>query len=248
MRLFLLGAASAVAMLSPAAANAETGGYVDLSLGQLSIEDTDLDTITLGGAAAADLSDNWRAQFDVAVNRISDGGEGFTLTNGAAHAYYEGAGWAAGGVLTNVDLGFASIWSLGAEGQMTFGQLVVEGELSVGTLEVFGSSTDTTSFSANGTYYLMDNFSIGAGYASLDVDEAFGTINTLSLDAEYQFSGSANSVFLNYANSDYDDIDEESDAWRIGFRHSFGDDSLAGRRQNGPRWLPVSTGLFQFIT
>src|SRR5262245_9932113 len=113
MRTILLGAASLVAVLAPGAANAQVGGYVDAAMGQYDLDNVDLDTITIGGAAAAYISENWRAQFDVSVTRMSDGGDALTLMNGAAHAYYEGNGWAAGAVVTNLDLYFGSIWSLG---------------------------------------------------------------------------------------------------------------------------------------
>lgn len=239
MRSFLLGAASIAAMLVPTGAFAQTGGYVDISAGQLNIEDEDLDVLSLGGAAAADVTENWRAQFDANVNRFSIDGDGFTMTNAAAHLYYEGAGWAAGGVLTNLDLGFVSIWSAGAEGQIHLGQLVLEGELGFGTLESFGDSVNTTNANANATYYFTDNFSIGAGVDTLDTDDAFGTITTYNLEGEYQFAGSANSAFAGYDNTSYDDIDVDSDTWRIGFRHAFGADTLQGRRETGPRWLQV---------
>jgi hypothetical protein len=243
MRNIILGAASVIALLAPATANAKTGGYVDLSLGQMSIESSDLDTVSIGGAAAADVAPNWRAQFDADVTRYSDSGDGISATNAAAHLYYEGDTWAVGGVLASRDLFFASVWSLGLEGQTHLGQVVLEGEVGVGTLESFGGSVNTTNADANATFYATDNFSIGLGVSYLDSDDAFGTVTSYSLDAEYKFDASANSIFAGYSNNQYDDIDVEGDTWRIGFRHAFGDDTLRGRRETGPRWLRNSGSL-----
>lgn len=247
MRSLLLGAVSVVALLAPASvANAQTAGYVDLSLGQSSIEDEDLDTIVLGGAAAVDLSPNWRAQFDANVNRFSSDFGTVTLTNTAAHVYYEGDDWAVGGVLSNRDLSLASIWSLGLEAQRHFGPVVLEGEIGFGTLEAFGDSYDATNADADATFYASDNFSIGLGASYLDSEDAFGTITSYGIDAEYKFTGSANSIFAGYDSTNYDDIDSDGDAWRIGFRHAFGDDTLQGRRLTGPRWLPVRNDVTIF--
>ena len=52
MRILLLGAASAAALLAPSAASADTAGYLDISAGQTSIENIDLDAISLSGAGA----------------------------------------------------------------------------------------------------------------------------------------------------------------------------------------------------
>jgi hypothetical protein len=91
-----------------------------------------------------------------------------------------------------------------------------------------------------------ENFSVGAGADYLDVDDAFGTITSYSIEAEYQFAGSPNSVFAGYDWTNYDDIDVDGNAWRIGFRHAFGEDTLQGRRQSGPRWTPIKNNLAIF--
>lgn len=234
MRKFMLGAAAIAALLVPAQASAQTNGYVDLSVGQTSVENTDLDSITIGGAAAVDLSANWRAQFDVDVNRLSEDGA-LTLTNTAAHVYYEGDGWAVGGVLSNEDLAFASAWTVGIEGQTHLGSVVLEGEAGFGTLEGFGDDTGVVNADANATWYISPNFSIGLGVAYLDIDEFSDALTTYGIDGEYKFQNSQFSVFGGYSQTDIDDA--EIDAWRIGARYAFGDDTLQGRRQTGPRWL-----------
>jgi hypothetical protein len=236
MRKFLIGAASVAAMMAPAAqANAETAGYVDLALGQLDAGSSDLDTLSIGGAVATDLSQNWRVQFDVDTNRISDGSDSATGTNVAAHVYYEGENWAIGGVLANEDFFFGSAWTLGLEGQTHLGALVLEGEVNFGTLEGFGGSEDVTGANVSATYYFTPNFSVAAGYDYFDIDIASDSFDTWSIDGEYKFDGSQFSMFAGWAQ--LESGGEELDSWRIGGRYAFGDDTLQGRRSTGPRWL-----------
>lgn len=235
MRTLMMGAAAAAALLAPAQADAQTPGYIDLSVGQSSFDSFDLDTVTIGGAAVADLSGGWRAQFEADVNRLSDSGDALTLTNTAAHVYYDAGHWAVGGVLSNRDLGIASAWLLGIEGQTHLGALVLEGEAGFGTLEAFGAELDVMNADANATWYLTDNFSLNGGVAFLDIDEFDDEFVSYGLDGEYKFQNSAFSAFAGYSQTDFED--EEIDTWRIGLRYAFGDGTLRERRQTGPRWL-----------
>ncbi|HEX5692621.1 MAG TPA: hypothetical protein VFX76_21550, partial [Roseiflexaceae bacterium] len=230
MRKFLIGAAAVAAVLVPAQANAETDGYVDLAFGQTDVEGTDLDSINLGGAAAVDLSGNWRAQFDVDVNRLSEDGSA-TATNAAAHVYYEGPTWAVGGVLTTRDFFFAQSWSIGIEGQTHLGALVLEGEAGFGTLETFGGDTGVTNADVSATWYVTPDFSIGAGFAYFDIDEFDDELNTWGVDGEYKFQNSQFSMFAGWSQTEVEDT--ELDSWRIGGRYAFGDDTLQGRRSTG---------------
>lgn len=243
MRKLMLGTAAVAAMLVPAQASAQTNGYVDLSIGQTSVESTDLDNITIGGAAAVDLSANWRAQFDVDVSRLSEDGA-LTLTNTAAHVYYEGEGWAVGGVLSNRDLAFASTWTVGVEGQTHLGSVVLEGEAGFGTIETFGSDASVVNADASATWYVSSDFSIGAGVAYLDFDELSDAIMTYSIDGEYKFQNSQFSAFGGFSRTEVEDVD--ADTWRIGVRYAFGDDTLQGRRQTGPRWLRQNGNILPF--
>jgi hypothetical protein len=233
LRKHLIGFAALAALLAPVSAQAETAGVVDLSVGQMSVEDTDLDSVGLGGSVAADLSGAWRAQFDVDATRVSESGDAVTFTNVAAHVFYDAGGWAFGGVLSNRDFGFATGWSLGAEGQVHFGPIVLEGEAGLGTIETFGGDADTASADLSGTWYATPDFSIGLGYYYFDI-EGETEFDTLSLDGEYRFTNSQFSVFGGYAQTEVEDT--EIDAWRIGLRYGFGEDTLQGRRQTGPRW------------
>ena len=236
----LMGAAAAAALLAPAAAHADTAGYVGISAGQTSVEDFDLTGVTISGAGAVDVWSGWRAQFDATIDRLNDGGDAETLSNVEAHLYTEGQGWAWGVVLAERDIVFASDYSLGLEGQATFGQFVLEGGAALGSLEAFGDNVNTTSADADLTWYAGDNISFDAGVDYYDSDEAFGAITAYNVGGEYQFAGSSNSIFASYTWTDYDEADADGDAWRIGFRHAFGDDTLAARRQSGPRWLTKS--------
>lgn len=235
MRSVIFGAASALALLAPAAASAETAGYVDISVGQADIDSTDLDMISLGGAVVTPVSPNWRAQFDVDATRYSEDGA-ITGTSVTAHLFTEGPNWAVGGVLSNRDLLFASMWSLGLEGQTNLGQVVLEGEVGVGTIETFGGDTGTVNADGNATFYATPDFSIGLGVSYLDADDAFGSSLTYSIEGEYKFDCPM-SVFAGWATADYDDVDVDVDTWRIGARWAFGNDTLQGRRETGPRWL-----------
>lgn len=243
MRKFLVGAAAAAAMLAPAAqASAETSGYIDLSIGQTDVESTDLDAMSVGGAGAVDVGGGWRGQFDVDINRLSNDGA-LTQTNVTAHIYHEDGDWAVGGVLSSRDYYYGNAWTVGVEAQKHLGNLVLEGEGSVGTVEwIYGDETGTYNFDANGTFYFTPDFSVGVGYQYLDIDELDNGIDTWNVDAEYKFDGSPFSVFAGWAQSDYDSSDAET--WRIGGRYAFGDDTLQGRRTTGPRWLRNAATVF----
>lgn len=247
MRTMLLGAAAAAAMIVPAQASAQTNGYIDLSFGQTDVESTEFDALSLGGAAAVDLSGNWSAQFDVDVSRNSVEGEEFTTSNTAAHLYYEGPTWAVGGVLSSRDLIFANEWALGIEGQTHIGSVVLEGGASFGTLEGFGGSTGTTTVDANATWYVTPDFSVGVGAGYWDIDEFDDEATTYGVDGEYKFAGSDFSMFAGYSTTELEGVD--FDTFRIGGRYAFGSDTLQGRRSDGPRWLRgVAGGSLPFIT
>jgi opacity protein-like surface antigen len=231
----MMSAAAAAALLAPAQAEAQTQGYVDLSVGQSSFDSLDLDTVTIGGAAVADLSGGWRAQFEADVTRMSEDDGALTLTNAAAHVYYDAGDWAVGGVLSNRDLAFASAWMLGLEGQTHLGSLVLEGEAGFGTLEAFGDELDVFNADASATWYLTDDFSIAGGVAIFDIDEFDDEFVTYGIDGEYKFQSSDFSAFAGYSQTEFDD--EDIDTWRVGVRYAFGDGTLRERRRSGPRWL-----------
>lgn len=241
MKKHLIGFAALAALLAPLSAQAETNGVIDLSAGQMDIESTDLDSLAIGGSVAADLAGAWRAQFDVDATRISEGGDAMTFTNAAAHVFYDAGPYAFGGVLANRDFGFASGWSIGAEGQAHLGPLVLEGEAGIGTIEGFGGDADITNADVSATWYATPNFSIGLGYYYFDI-EGEVEFDTFSLDGEYRFQNSAFSVIGGYSQSDVDGTD--IDSWRVGLRYAFGEDTLQGRRLTGPRWQRQPFTLF----
>jgi opacity protein-like surface antigen len=238
MRSVLLGVASVGALLAATQANAQTMGYVDLSFGQINVEDIDLDAISLGGAAAFDLSGSWRVQFDVEANRLSEDDSTVTVTNTTAHVYHQSENWAIGGVLSNRDFVAGTSWSIGLEMQKHLGPVVLEGEVGIGTLEfidpIIGDDSGVVNADASATWYVTNDFSIAAGVSYLDIDELDNSLVGYGVDLEYKFSGSNFSAFGGYSTLDEDDVDV--DTWRIGLRYAFGDDALKGRRQTGPRW------------
>lgn len=253
MRTFILGAVSALAVLAPVAAHADTPGFVDVSIGQTSFDDYPLDetVLSIGGSADVGLSPAWRAQFDVDTNRAStdDDDFSFTTTNVAAHVYYTGDGYSVGGVLTSQDLIFATIWSAGVEGQVNLGgQVVLEGELGFGTVEGFGQSESTTNAALDATFYATENLSLGVGVSTIDAGEVFDDEDAVTwrAEGEYLFTGTPISAFVNYSNLDIEDFG--SDSWRVGLRYNFGGDTLQTRRQNGPRWLRSTPFNFLPIT
>ncbi|MGE0828138.1 MAG: hypothetical protein AB7O04_02155 [Hyphomonadaceae bacterium] len=245
MRNLLLGATAALACLAPTAANAQTDGFVDVSIGQVDSDFEDIDTLSIGGSVAADVAGDWRAQFDANVTRFSVDDDAISATDVAAHLFYDGGDWAIGGVLANRDYIFGSAWTLGAEGQVNLGPVVLEGELGFGTLEGLGGESDLTNADVNATWYVTPNFSVGAGYALLDFDEVDESIDTWSVDAEYKFA-SPFSIFAGYSNTEIEDV--ETDGFRVGGRFAFGNDTLQGRRATGPQWLGVSSQFLSFIS
>jgi len=237
---YQIASAAALALLVPALATAGTPGYVDASVGAIDLNTADLTTMGASGAVVAPLSGNWHVQFDGDLTRYQINGGGFSGSSLAAHVFHDGGDWAVGGLLDYQSLSSITFWTLGAEAQYTVGAFVFEAGAGFGTFEAFSNNNDTSSASASVTWYYSPDISVTGGINYRDVDMVSADWTVYSLDAEYRIEGTKFSVIGGYAFGDLE-LGFESSGWSIGLRYGFGDATLQGRRNEGPRWLRETT-------
>ncbi|MFN8706028.1 MAG: hypothetical protein ACK50J_05060 [Planctomyces sp.] len=246
MKRYLAITAASIALAAPTIATAGTPGFVDVRLGALDVNEAEFTSMGAGGSVVAPLSGNWHVQFDAEVTRQQIDGAGFSGSGLSAHIFNDGGDWALGALLDYEDSAFNTYWTLGAEAQYTVGSFVFEAGAGLGTIETFGSNRDTGSANASLTWYANADLSFAGGISYRDVDAASLDSTTYSLDAEYRLDGSPFSVIGGFA---YSDLDSglESTGWTIGLRYGFGDATLQGRRNEGPRWLRESSADLVFF-
>lgn len=241
MKRYLATSAAIIALAAPSIATAGTPGYVDASVGAIDLNSAELTTMGASGAVVAPLSGNWHVQFDGDLTRYQIKGGGLSGSSLAAHVFHDGGDWAVGGLLGYQSISSITFWTLGAEAQYTVGAFVFEAGAGFGTFEEF-SNNDTSSASASVTWYYSPDISVTGGINYRDVDMVSAGWTLYSLDAEYRIEGTKFSVIGGYAFGDLD-AGFESSGWSIGLRYGFGDATLQGRRNEGPRWLRETTSM-----
>ena len=245
MKRYLAITAATIALAAPSIASAGTPGFVDVRLGAIDANAAEFTTMGAGGSVVAPLSGNWNVQFDAGFTRHQIEGAGFSGSGLSAHIFHDGGDWALGALLDFEDTSILTYWTLGAEAQYTIGSFVFEAGAGFGTLEA-GGNADTGSANASLTWYANQDLSFAGGISYRDVESSSLDSTTYSLDAEYRIDGSPFSVIGGFAFSDLG-LGIESTGWTIGLRYGFGDATLQGRRNEGPRWLRESSADFIVI-
>jgi hypothetical protein len=236
MRKVLLGATAALAIAAPGIASADTSGHVSANYGTTEIDDVDveIDGYGLDGAVATDLGSGWMLQFDASSSTLDFDGGGEAGIGGAyVHFAKRGSGHSLGGFVGLTDFFGASGQTVGAEGQLFFSSVTVNG--SAAYVNFDDADVDVWNLHVDGTYFFTDNFGVTGGVSHSNADDGGSDFEwtTWSADAAYRFAGSGFSVFGGYAYTDFDDAGATADTFRIGLRYDFGTDSLQSSSQTG---------------
>jgi hypothetical protein len=149
------------------------------------------------------------------------------------HIGKRGTGHALAGLVGMTDLFGAAGETVGAEGQLFFSSVTVNGSAVYGNFDEF--DFDLWNLHLDGTFFATENFGVTGGVSHSEADSSGSDFNwtTWSADAAYRFAGSPFSLFAGYAYTDYDDTGGEADTWRFGIRYDFGTDSLQSSSQTG---------------
>ncbi|HEY8618240.1 hypothetical protein [Phenylobacterium sp.] len=224
MRITLMATVAAATLLSAAAAQAQTVGYVGGNYvrtdGDVAGFDVESDGFEIEGAAAFDAG-NLGVQIDGAFGDSEDADSVWTATGhlntqvGAAQV-----GGFAGFVTSDGD----TLWGVGAEAQADLApNTVLYGQIGYGKAD----DLDVDAWALRGEIrqYFTETFKVtgSLGYITADADGA-GDLDawTFGADAEYQFANTPFSVFAGYERLEFDDIDADANTFRIGGRFTFG--------------------------
>lgn len=237
MKKFMLGAAAALAIVTPGVAAAETSGNVAFSFNSLD-DDSDTakeDYLAFGGTVVTETGNGWNLQFDGEIGDMNHSGHTDTFTGTAAHLFTRNDSYAFGGFA-----GYTSAetngWYVGAEGAVYHGRFTFDGNVLIGRNRE--SDEEQMSVAAAGDYFFTDNFSAGvdANWYEWDFGAGPNQDGTVyGVNTEYQFNNSGFSVFAGYHTGDLDNFgtDADVDSFTIGGRWNFGTSSLIERDRNG---------------
>ena len=239
MRKLLLGAATALTFLAPGAASA-ADGYLDLSYSDAD-QGSGVNTINFGGAVNFDMTSSLEAQADARFSRV-DTSSGFNHTYSVAnlHVFTRNDNFLFGGFVGVDEASFnIDAYNFGVEGQLYLSRLTLDGAVAFTAAE--GSFFDESGSTARvgATWFVTDNFSVGAGYRDLDVD-GIGT-STTSLALEWQPGSGPFSFTAGYRTSEFEAAVPDVDTWELGLRWNFGSGSLIERNRSGAGLSGVGT-------
>lgn len=245
MRKLFLGAATAVALMTPTVAHA-ADGYLDLGYSTTDTDVADIDSVNFGGAVNFDLG-GLEAQANAAYGRLDLGGTNYTLNTGALHLFKRNDNFLIGGFV-QVEDGFAilgSVYDVGVEGQFYVDRLTLDAGVSYTDFDTFEESGSTVR--AGATYFFTDNLSLGANGRMVDIDG--DDVTTYGVNAEWRPVASGFSYFGGYRQTDESFVfgGDEIDTWSIGFRYNLGNSSLLERNRSGaslPTGGTLVNGLF----
>lgn len=253
MTKYLLGAATALVMVAPGVAAAQSA-YVDFAYSNGDVEvggfEADADGWTLGGAAAWGGNGALGFQLDALVgNTDVDGGGDGDAFNLGGHLFSRSSDHLVGGFVNIGEIDFGGggeldYWTFGLEGQLYMSRTTLDGALSYSDAD--DSNAEMLAFDIGLTHFVHDNFSLGGdfGFGSIEGGGPDTDVSTIGLGGEYQFASAPISVFGGYRHSEIDDVDVESDALTIGVRYNF-NGSLFDRNRSGAS-LARGTGFGRY--
>jgi hypothetical protein len=251
MRIQLLSAALAVALMAPGVAQAQSG-HVDVSYTDQTYDfgpEFDVELTSLGGQVAF----NWAPigmQFD---GRYTDWGgdadaDAWRL---GGHLFTRRDSWLFGGYLGYEDIQDfnAETWTGALETQFYLPNATISGVLSHSIWD--GPDYEITMLEGEYRYFIHDNFSVhgGLGIGQGDIGTGDPDAWSAALGGEYMFASTPISVFGEYRrnNLDFGPGELDVDAWTIGVRYNWGG-SLRDRSRSGAGLNRVHTIIDRFIS
>jgi hypothetical protein len=241
MKKTLFGAAAAIAIVAPfGVAHAEGSGHIDLAYTSSNLDysgggNSDIDAWTFGGAMIVPMG-GWDLQIDASHENYNWDNSDYdnAATNVTAHAIMRNDQYAIGGYAGFGGIYSQTLYMVGAEGQMYFGNMTLGGAVSYGDTS---DGYDYTAWDAriNGAYFVNPNFELNATVSWTNWDDYDDTATGYGVGARYRFDGSRFSVSGNYLreNWDYGTSDADADVFKVGVSYAFGSDSLQDENQHG---------------
>jgi hypothetical protein len=241
MKAFVFVAASALALMIAAPANAASG-YVGAAYQRLEVDtgapgDNETDGYGIEGAVAFNAGASLGVDLDAAY---ADSDDTDSVTGGAAHIYAKGTGYKFGGFVGLSDANDDTVYSVGVEGQRDFGQITLAGALGYANAD--DADADIIGGDIEARWFASDNFRLDAKVGYANIDTAGGDDDALSfgVGAEYQLATLPVSLRAGYTHSELDTADVDSDAFTVGVRYNWGG-SLKDRNENGPSFAGLSS-------
>ena len=222
--LFLATAAVAAFAAAPALAQ-DAIGSVGLGYTHSEVEGDNTDGAVIDGSVATSAFGDWTVTFDGSLNYSSqEDAFGDTTSAVAAHVSRLVNGVRIGGFVSVQNNELVDLATIGVEAQKTFDQATLTGSVS------YSDIADAEAWNAgiDAAYYPIEALRLNAGvaYASIDGDALFGNDSldswTYGVGADYHFAETPYSVFASYESTQFDDIDVDVDAFKIGVRYNFG--------------------------
>lgn len=239
MKTMLLGAAAVAALATPAIANAETRGSIDLGYehNDFSYNSSTFQGYSLGATIIHDLSNGLTVQGDGRTTwQTWDGyDQDYNQNYAAAHLSTSANGWDFGAFAGVVGYYDNSGYMIGGETRTAFGDFSVDGSIA------YSHFNDSTDFSAmhyrlGGAYFFMPNFAVtaGASWTHIDYSPDYD-LTELSIGGAYQF---ANNVTLSggYTHTDGDrsnDTSYDGDTFMLGVSFNFNGGTLQENTNHG---------------
>ena len=232
----LVGAAAVAALMTPSLAAADTSGYASFSINSLD-DDNDgnkEDYLEFNGAVVGSLGGSWNVQFDASAQDMGHSNHTDNMSTTIVHAFWRGESFAFGG-FGGVTTGEIDGPLLGAEAALYLDRFSLAGSAFFGGDRESGDDP-ITGYGAAGTFFLSDNFSLGADVNYYEFYENVAQDGTIyGVNAEYQFGGGPFSIYGGYhiSDEDYFGTDKEVTSFTLGGRLNFGTSTLLERDRSG---------------
>jgi hypothetical protein len=252
MRKYLWGAAAALAIATPAAA--ETSGYVDAGYESSELSfGSDFEALHIGGAVHHEFGNGWGIQADGRTvsqsynSSSSDDGHGYA----AVHAYTGLSDhWDVGGYVGLIDVfGFGGHIA-GIETRKNIGSLSLQGSINYADID---ANTDNTAwdYRVTANWFFTPNFGANAGAGVTDWDYAAGfdaESNDWSVGATYQFAGGfALYGSYNDTHTDWVSYDYDVETFRLGVRWNLNGGDLQTVTNEGASWNGAAALHEQYV-
>lgn len=242
MRNLIFGVAALLAVAAPGIASAQTG-YAGVTWASVDTDGADTDDV-IGVEGAVAFQGSGSIVFEVYA-AFADSDESDSVWGLTGHVYARNDNHLFGGFIGFADSDDSSTWTAGLEANKYFARWTLAG--AVAYVNNDDADADGYRINAEARVFPTDNFRLQGGLGWGTFDTALGDTDVWSygVGGEYQFDRFPVSIALNYAHSEIDDVDVESDAVSVAVRYNWGgtlfDRDRRGASQAG---LTSLSGLF----
>jgi len=236
MKTMLLGAAAAVAMLTPGLAMAETSGSLTLTYDNNDIGSSQHQDYSLGGTVVHELSDTMTLQADgrTTLQDWECCNGSYTQSYAAAHLSWDLGAWdvgAFGGMVSYFDDGGVV---LGGETRTAFGNFSLDGFVAI--TDFGDNGYDGSTVRGGGAFFFTPNLALtgGASFTQINSSNDYDILE-LSIGGAYQFPNNLE-LFGGYTDSEYEPnigTDYDGETFRVGLRVNLNGGTLQDNANDG---------------